>query len=61
MNQHNGATPYSCEECGKAFSKRIQLRQHRLSHGSNKYGSNKYACLSIKLFIICKLFTRRKN
>lgn len=37
MNQHNGNKPYICEQCGKAFSKRIQLRQHRLSHGLNKY------------------------
>lgn len=37
MNQHNENKPYSCEKCGKAFYKRIQLRQHRLSHGSNKH------------------------
>lgn len=37
MNQHNGDKPYKCEQCEKAFSKRIQLRQHRLSHGLNKH------------------------
>ncbi|XP_028044546.1 zinc finger protein 43 isoform X2 [Monomorium pharaonis] len=37
MNQHDDNRPYSCEQCGKAFYKRIQLRQHKLSHGSNKH------------------------
>lgn len=37
MNQHNDTRPYVCDQCPKAFYKRVQLRQHKLSHGQHKY------------------------